>query len=122
MEKLILVKMFLEYLMSWTLVYFLFVVLLFAIFSMVNLKNTCNISFLFYEFKDIPVYTAAMFSFITGTFLSLPFFIHRRRRKNKEKNPIVGNIDTVELKSDKGSSFFSWFKKKNDDNIEKIEK
>ena len=121
MEKLILVKMFLEYLMSWTLVYFLFVVLLFAIFSMVNLKNTCNISFLFYEFKDIPVYTAAMFSFITGTFLSLPFFI-RRRRKNKEKNPIVGNINTVELKNDKGSSFFSWFKRrKNNDSNDKMQ-
>jgi len=104
--------------MSWTLVYFLFVVLLFAIFSIVNLKNTCNISFLFYEFKDIPVYTAAMFSFIMGTFLALPFFI-RRRRKNKDKNPVVGNINTVELKNNKSSSFFSWFRKKNNDNSDK---
>ena len=106
--------------MSWTLVYFLFVVLLFAIFSMVNLKNTCNISFLFYEFKDIPVYTAAMFSFITGMFLSLPFFI-RRKKKNKEQNPIVGSINTVELTNSKTSSFFSWFRKKNNDN-DKMEK
>lgn len=104
-----------EELMSWTLIYFLFVVLIFGLFSMFNIKNTCTISFFFYEFKDIPVYTAAVFSFIAGSILSLPFFI---RRKNKPKiiNPLMQDIQTIDLANEKKGGFFSrLFKKKNDD-------
>ena len=97
--------------MPWTLVYFLFIVLLFALFSIFNLKNTCNISFLIYEFKDIPVYTAAMFSFILGTILSLPFFI-KRKNKSQSKNMAMEGIDPVELKSEKKGFFSHLFKKK----------
>ena len=101
----------LEVSMPWTLFYFLFIVLLFAVFSVFNLHNTCNISFLFYEFKDIPVYTAAVFSFILGTILSLPFFI-RRKNKKEEKNTTIAGVDPVELKSEKKGGFSSLFKKK----------
>ncbi len=97
--------------MSWTLIYFLFVVVVFALFSMFNLHNTCNVSFFFYEFKDIPVYTAAVFSFVLGTILSLPFFL-RRGKKGKDAPKGMGDINTVELKNEKKSGVFGMFKKR----------
>ena len=101
--------------MSWALIYFLFVVLIFGVFSMFNLKNTCTISFFFYEFKDIPVYTAAVFSFIAGSILSLPFFLKRKTRQ-KSTNPLMQDIQTIDLTNQKKKGFFSrLFKKKNDD-------
>ena len=101
--------------MSWTLIYFLFVVLIFGLFSMFNLKNTCTISFFFYEFKDIPVYTAAVFSFIAGSILSLPFFI-KRKNKPQATNPVMQDITTIDLTNEKKGGFFAnLFKKKNKD-------
>ena len=103
--------------MSWTLIYFLFVVLIFGIFSMFNIKNTCTISFFFYEFKDIPVYTAAVFSFIAGSILSLPFFI-RRKSKPKAGNPLLEEIQTIDLANEKRGGFFGrLFKKKKNEDI-----
>ncbi len=104
--------------MSLTLIYFLFVVLLFALFSLFNLKNTCTISFFFYEFKDIPVYTASVFSFILGTILTLPFLRHKKR-KDKKENPIIQDINTINLKNEKKQGFFSRFFKK--DKTEKVD-
>jgi len=96
--------------MSWSLFYFLFVAMIFALFSIFNIKNTCNISFFFYEFKNIPVYTAALFSFITGVILSLPFLI---RRKNKKKdNTLMDDVNTIDLDNKKKKGFFSGFGKK----------
>ncbi|MGP1438720.1 MAG: hypothetical protein ACTTKH_06580 [Treponema sp.] len=101
--------------MSWTLIYFLFVVLIFGLFSMFNIKNTCTISFFFYEFKDIPVYTAAVFSFIAGSILSLPFFL-KRKNKPTNSNPLLQDIQTINLTNEKRSGFFArLFKKKNED-------
>ena len=98
--------------MPWTVVYFLFIVLLFALFSVFNIRNTCNISFLIYEFKDIPVYTAALFSFILGTILALPFFI-KRKNKGQNDTAFMNDVDPVELKSEKKGFFSNLFKKKN---------
>ncbi|MGP1440834.1 MAG: hypothetical protein ACTTJ3_08880, partial [Treponema sp.] len=104
-----------EELMSWTLIYFLFVVLVFGIFSMFNIKNTCTISFFFYEFENIPVYTAAVFSFIAGSILSLPFFI-KRKSKSKTSNPLMQDIQTIDLANEKKGGFFGrMFKKKDDE-------
>jgi hypothetical protein len=104
-----------EELMSWTLMYFLFVVLIFGLFSIFNMNNTCTISFFFYEFKNIPVYTAAVFSFIAGSILSLPFFI-KRKNKQKTSNPLLQDIQTIDLKNEKKGGFFSrMFNKKNDE-------
>ena len=101
--------------MSWTLIYFLFVVLIFGLFSIFNMNNTCTISFFFYEFKDIPVYTAAVFSFIAGSILSLPFFI-KKKSKQKNTSPLMQDIQTIDLANEKKRGFFSnLFKKKNDD-------
>ena len=101
--------------MSWTLIYFLFVVLIFGLFSIFNMNNTCTISFFFKTFENIPVYTAALFSFIAGSILSLPFFI-KRKNKPKTSNPLMQDIQTIDLANKKKGGFFSnLFKKKNDD-------
>jgi len=100
--------------MSWTLIYFLFVVLIFGLFSIFNMNNTCTISFFFKTFENIPVYTAALFSFIAGSILSLPFFI---KRKNKPKNssPLMQDIQTIDLANEKKGGFFGRLFKKKDD-------
>ena len=100
-----------NYFMSLTLIYFLFVVVIFALFSIFNLHNTCTVSFFFYEFKDIPVYTAAVLFFVLGTILSLPFFI-RRNKKNVPDAKVLTDINTVELKSEKKKGMFGIFRKK----------
>ena len=101
--------------MSWTLIYFLFVVLIFGLFSIFNMNNTCTISFFFKTFENIPVYTAALFSFIAGSILSLPFFI-KKKNKKKVGNPLLEDIQTINLTNEKKGGFFgSLFKKKDDD-------
>lgn len=97
--------------MSWSLIYFLVVVLIFALFSIFNLKNTCTISFFFYEFKNIPVYTAALFSFVVGIVLSLPFFIRRKSQK-KDSSRLEDDANTIDLDNKKKKGFFSGFGKK----------
>ena len=97
--------------MSWSLFYFLFVVLIFALFSIFNLKNTCNISFFFYEFKNIPVYTAALFSFIVGIILSFPFLI-RRKNKKKDSSSAMNETNTIDLDNKEKKGFFSGLGKK----------
>ena len=79
------------------------------------MNNTCTISFFFKTFENIPVYTAALFSFIAGSILSLPFFI---KRKNKPKNssPLMQDIQTIDLANEKKGGFFGrLFKKKEDE-------
>ena len=98
------------------LAYFLFIVVIFALFSVFNLKNTCNISFLFYEFKNIPVYTASLFSFLLGTLLALPFFI-RRKNKKENKDAFIGGVDSVELKNEKKGFFSGVFNKKKPNDV-----
>lgn len=95
-------------------VYFLCIVLAFAVFSISNLNNSCNVSFIFYTFKDMPVYLHTLFSFVVGCIITLPFFI--RTKKKKEKIAAVSTeseasgIKNVALKERKKFRF--WHKKK----------
>lgn len=107
--------------MPWKVIYFLFIILVFALFAGFNMNNTCHISLFFYTIKDVPVYVVNLFSFLIGIVLTIPFFLD-----NKKKNPKtakqgqgfssaatdseISGIKDVNLK--KQNKFRFWNKKK----------
>ncbi|UTC68042.1 MULTISPECIES: hypothetical protein [unclassified Treponema] len=102
--------------MNWKLIYFLLIVLFLGLFAGFNMKNSCDVSLIFYTFENIPVYVSNIFSFLIGLILTIPFFFGSKKKKNKQTKEIketltasdgIG-IDTVDLKKPKKS----WFKRK----------
>ena len=100
--------------MNWKLIYFLFIVLFLGLFAGFNMKNSCDISLIFYTFENVPVYVSNIFSFLIGLILTIPFFFGSKRKKtvNEKKETFTASdgvgIDTVDLKKPKKS----WFKRK----------
>lgn len=80
-----------------------------AFFAGFNLDNKCDVSLVFYTFKNIPVFFTILVSFAVGMLCALPFaLIHRSKKakklkekktdeKNDIKNPTVEK--TEELKT-----------------------
>jgi len=69
---------------------FIFFILVFAVFLcfiIFNLGNTCDVSFGFRTFSDIPVFLTALFSFAFGMLFTFPllFTVGRRRRLKAAK-------------------------------------
>ena len=54
-----------------------------TIFAGVNLDNKCDITFIFYTFKDIPVFMTVIISFAIGAILMIPFTLGIGRKKKK---------------------------------------
>jgi len=100
--------------MNWKLIYFLFIVLFLGLFAGFNMKNSCDISLIFYTFENVPVYVSNIFSFLIGLILTIPFFFGSKKKKtvNEKKETFTASdgvgIDTVDLKNPKKS----WFKRK----------
>ena len=59
--------------------------ILVTIFAGVNLDNKCDITFVFYTFKDIPVFMTVIISFAIGAVFMLPFTFGRGKKKNCPK-------------------------------------
>lgn len=111
--------------MSGKAIYFFIVLLVFALFASFNLENHVTVNLGFTEFKDIPLFLFALFSFLIGFLVTLPFFIRGNQTKNNKKRQAeevqttstFDGIQEVELKGEKKG----WFQKlkenkKNDDN------
>ena len=100
--------------MNWKLIYFLLIVLFLGLFAGFNMKNSCDISLIFYTFENVPVYVSNIFSFLIGLILTIPFFFSSKKKKtvNEKKETFTAGdgvgIDTVDLKKPKKS----WFKRK----------
>ena len=100
--------------MNWKLIYFLLIVLFLGLFAGFNMKNSCDISLIFYTFENVPVYVSNIFSFLIGLILTIPFFFGNKKKKtvNEKKETFTASdgigIDTVDLKKPKKS----WFKRK----------
>ena len=60
---------------------FVIVIVLVAIFVGVNHANVCNISFIFTELQNVPVYLTILVSFVVGMLIMLPFTIGKKRGK-----------------------------------------
>lgn len=59
-----------------------------AFFAGFNLDNKCNVSLVFYTFKNVPVFFTILVSFAIGMICSLPFaLIHRNTKTKKAKAP-----------------------------------
>lgn len=100
--------------MNWKLIYFLLIVLFLGLFAGFNMKNSCDISLIFYTFKNVPVYVSNIFSFLIGLILTIPFLFRSKKKKtvNEKKETFTASdgvgINTVDLKKPKKS----WFKRK----------
>jgi len=74
---------------------FFAIILLFIVF---NLENKCNISVIFKEIEDVPVYLIAFFSFILGMISTLPFiFSYQIKKKRKAEDEKRGPNDSSNL-------------------------
>ncbi len=87
--------------------YFLTVLIVIIVFMAVNLNNSCDISVVFYHFKDVPIFLSMMFSFVLGILASLPFLFGSGKKKEK-KQTVYPKVEKVELKKEKRS----WFGRK----------
>ncbi len=57
-----------------------------AFFAGFNLDNKCDVSLVFYTFKNIPVFFTILVSFAVGMLCALPFaLIHRKKKAKKIK-------------------------------------
>jgi len=70
--------------------------ILVTIFAGVNLDNKCDITFVFYTFKNIPVFMTVIISFAIGAILMLPFTLGRRKKKPCPKTDSKNTADTKE--------------------------
>lgn len=73
--------------MSGKLIFFVVWLVLLLLFAGFNMKNISDISFGFYQFKDVPIFISLLFAFILGIIFSVPF-LSSSKKKNK-------NIDTA---------------------------
>lgn len=92
------------------LLYFIIVMLMLALFMGFNLPNRCDISVIFYVFKDVPIFLSMLFAFLLGNIAVLPFLISSRHKMKKAEKQaaLYHDVEKVELKPEKRR----WFGKK----------
>ena len=92
--------------------------ILVTIFAGVNLDNKCDITFIFYTFKDVPVFMTVIISFAIGLIVMLPFTFGRKRRKAvKQEAKPVENKETPTKTETESKTLFD-FKIKREGNAE----
>lgn len=67
------------------LIFAILLVILVACFTGFNLNNRCDL-WLFYTFKNLPIFTTVIASFICGVLVTLPFTFGKKR-KSEDKLP-----------------------------------
>ena len=92
--------------------------ILVTIFAGVNLDNKCDITFVFYTFKDVPVFMTVIISFAIGLIVMLPFTFGRKRRKaaKQEVKPVENK--EIPTKTETESKTLFDFKIKREGNSE----
>lgn len=73
-------------------------IILVTIFAGFNAKNVCNVSIIFKEFKDVPVFVTSLVSFVLGIIASIPFFFGKNKKKESgnlysSEQPLNQNIE-----------------------------
>ena len=72
------------------LILFLIIIVVVTVFAGFNISNVCNVSLIFYEFQNVPVFVTVLFSFVIGILVMLPFTF--RKKTPKQNNSVaVGN-------------------------------
>lgn len=93
--------------MPWKLISFLFFLILTTLFIAFNLENRSNVSFVFYEFKDIPVFVSLLFAYCAGCISMMPFLLFRKKKTVASKNPgtVKKNHELKDTSTEKKSKF-----------------
>jgi uncharacterized integral membrane protein len=81
--------------MPWRLIIVIAIGVVFLGFIGFNLENTCNVSFGFHTFENVPVFLTALSSFVLGMVLTLPLVISfrsaaRRKKQDPALQPVRG--------------------------------
>lgn len=74
--------------MPWKLVAFLSALIVAAFFIGFNLDNRCDVSLIFYAFRDVPICVSLLVAFVAGSIAVIPFFVAGR---NRTKSPRGGS-------------------------------
>ncbi len=74
--------------MTFKMIGFLLILIVIAVFSAFNLKNTSNIELGFRTFKDVPIFLSLLIAYIAGSLTMIPFtFRKKSKQRKKEDNP-----------------------------------
>ncbi|MCR4941130.1 MAG: hypothetical protein K5930_13675, partial [Treponemataceae bacterium] len=67
--------------MPWKLIFLVILIGIVAVFVGANHANVCNISFVFKELQNVPVYVTILVSILVGMLIMLPFSLGKKRGK-----------------------------------------
>ena len=75
-----------------------------AVFTGFNLDNSCNV-WLFYTFKDVPVFVTILISLVAGVVITLPFTLGKRVKQveKEEKEKRFRKMEKEEKKAQKAA-------------------
>lgn len=71
--------------MPWKLVGFIICLVLGTCFAGFNLENSCNISFGFHTFENIPIFFSLIVAFACGVVVTLPFTVIKKKSSKEKK-------------------------------------
>lgn len=87
--------------MPWKFIFFLIICIIFAIFVTANLDNKANISFIFAEFSQVPVFLIVIFSFVFGSCTTLLAMLLANSKKRRKKKAQQVNSHAMAVAEDK---------------------
>jgi uncharacterized integral membrane protein len=71
--------------MPWKLVAFLSALIVAALFIGFNLDNRCDVSLIFYTFRNVPICVSLLVAFVIGAIAVIPFFVAGRNRRSASR-------------------------------------
>lgn len=72
--------------MPWKLVGFIICLILGTCFAGFNLENSCNISFGFKTFQNVPIFFSLIVAFALGVIVTLPFTVIKKKSAKDRRN------------------------------------
>jgi uncharacterized integral membrane protein len=90
--------------MPWKLILFVLCLVIFAVFSVANAGNTCDISFIFAKYENVQIVIALVVSFTLGVLVTLPFVVIGRSKaakKSSAQKPADAKLSHAEKKAAK---------------------
>ena len=88
--------------MPWRVVGVFVILLIYTLFASFNIDHKSDISIIFFEFKEIPIFVITLMAFILGGIVVLPFTVGRnwwRKRAQKRKTALSLTKKSLKTKS-----------------------
>ena len=99
--------------MPWRVVGVFVILLIYTLFASFNIDHKSDISIIFFEFKEIPIFVITLMAFILGGIVVLPFTVGRnlwRKRAQKRKTALSLTKKSLKNKSKSKSKLISYFR------------